>query len=79
MAKSGNRPLQRARLGVTGLAAVFLLVLAAAVLVRPEAGRSAVGHQAQAANAEPLAVLGLAPTSHRDNTVSSSDTSSSGR
>jgi hypothetical protein len=47
---------RRVRLGLTGLAAIFLIVLIAAVSLRP-AGPAAV-HDPQA---EPLAVLGVAP------------------
>lgn len=47
---------QRIRLGLTGLAAIFLLVMVAAASLKP-------GHPAVAADpqAEPLAVLGVAP------------------
>ncbi|WP_353216795.1 hypothetical protein [Sandarakinorhabdus sp.] len=47
---------RRLRWGLTGLAAVFLIVMAAA------AGRSPAGNDARPAGAgEPLAVLGVAP------------------
>jgi hypothetical protein len=49
---------QRIRVGLTGLAAIFLLVLVAAAGLRPgPAGR------APEATGEPLAVLGVAPGS----------------
>lgn len=47
---------RRIRLGLTGLAAIFLLVLIAAAGLRPTAQPTAVDSQA-----EPLAVLGVAP------------------
>jgi hypothetical protein len=47
---------RRIRLGLTGLAAIFLIVLIAAASLRP-AGPSA----ARDPQAEPLAVLGVAP------------------
>lgn len=46
----------RIRVGLTGLAAIFLIVLIAAAGVRPTRSMAAVESQA-----EPLAVLGLAP------------------
>ncbi|MFZ4689296.1 MAG: hypothetical protein ACOYLS_08665 [Polymorphobacter sp.] len=46
----------RARVGLTGLAAIFLLVLVAAAGLRPEATATA-----REPLAEPLAVLGVAP------------------
>lgn len=47
---------RRIRLGLTGLAAIFLLVLVAAAGLRPT-----VSHGAADSQAEPLAVLGVAP------------------
>jgi hypothetical protein len=47
---------RRIRLGLTGLAAIFLLVLVAAAGLRPTASQAAADSQA-----EPLAVLGVAP------------------
>lgn len=60
---------QRIRVGLTGLAAIFLLVLVAAVGVRPgqSVARDQAGMDARrtgpvaAGQAEPLAVLGVAP------------------
>lgn len=46
----------RIRLGLTGLAAIFLLVMVAAAGMRPSPSAASVGSQA-----EPLAVLGVAP------------------
>lgn len=46
----------RIRLGLTGLAAIFLLVMVAAAGMRPAPSAAAVG-----SGAEPLAVLGVAP------------------
>jgi hypothetical protein len=71
MAKPSIRPDQRARLGLTGLALVFLLVLVAAALMRPD---SAVDPQSltrqsvpsQNAGNEPLAMLGVAPATRPD-------------
>jgi hypothetical protein len=48
---------RRLRLGLTGLAAIFLLVLIAAAGLRPSAPSAA----APDSQAEPLAVLGVAP------------------
>lgn len=48
---------RRLRLGLTGLAAIFLLVLIAAAGLRPSAPTAA----APESQAEPLAVLGVAP------------------
>lgn len=48
---------RRIRLGLTGLAAIFLLVLIAAAGLRPSAPHAA----APESQAEPLAVLGVAP------------------
>ena len=47
---------QRIRLGLTGLAAIFLLVLIAAAGLRPDQSRAA-----SETAGEPLAVLGVAP------------------
>jgi hypothetical protein len=47
---------QRIRLGLTGLAAIFLLVLIAAAGLRPTQSAAATD-----SSAEPLAVLGVAP------------------
>lgn len=47
---------QRIRVGLTGLAAIFLLVLIAAAGVRPSQSMAA-----QESAGEPLAVLGVAP------------------
>ncbi len=47
---------QRIRLGLTGLAAIFLLVLIAAAGLRPDQSRAA-----SETTGEPLAVLGVAP------------------
>lgn len=47
---------QRIRVGLTGLAAIFLLVLIAAAGMRPSASLAA-----QDVHGEPLAVLGVAP------------------
>lgn len=47
---------QRIRVGLTGLAAIFLLVLVATAGMRP-----AVSLAAQDTHGEPLAVLGVAP------------------
>ena len=47
---------QRIRLGLTGLAAIFLLVLVAAAGLRPDQSRAA-----SETTGEPLAVLGVAP------------------
>jgi hypothetical protein len=52
---------QRVRVGLTGLAAIFLLVLVATAGLRPGVQRSAP----QAAD-EPLAVLGVAPAAPDD-------------
>lgn len=46
---------ERLRWGLTGLAAVFLIVLMAAVGLRP------TGREEQPGTGEPLAVLGVAP------------------
>lgn len=56
-------PDQRVRVGLTGLAAIFLLVLIAAAGLRPTVPRAAP----QPAD-EPLAVLGVAPTAPDDRT-----------
>ncbi len=47
---------QRLRLGLTGLAAVFLLVMVAAAGMKPRQSMAPTG-----ATGEPLAVLGVAP------------------
>jgi hypothetical protein len=47
---------QRIRVGLTGLAAIFLLVLIAAAGLRPGQSRAA-----QETTGDPLAVLGVAP------------------
>jgi len=60
MATRGKSPLHRARLGLTGLAVVFLLVLAATAVIRPQGSSGANG-----APEEPLAMLGLAPATPR--------------
>ncbi|WP_372915919.1 hypothetical protein [Sandarakinorhabdus sp.] len=46
---------ERLRWGLTGLAAVFLIVMVAAASLRP------AGRGAQPATGEPLALLGVAP------------------
>lgn len=50
--------MQRVRVGLTGLAAIFLLVMIAAAGVRPAAHVAPIKGQA-----ETLAVLGVAPSS----------------
>ena len=70
--------MQRVRIGLTGLAFVFVLVLLAAIFTRPSAeqpitpklieqqrtpGNAAAGNAAQAEPAEALAELGVAPGS----------------
>ncbi|GGE13719.1 hypothetical protein GCM10011529_20130 [Polymorphobacter glacialis] len=57
----------RIRLGLTGLAAIFLVVMIAAAGLRPTASVAATGPQA-----EPLAVLGVAPGAPASMAVSSS-------
>lgn len=52
----GAAAAQRVRWGVTGLAAIFLLFLIASAGMRPGASAAPVDSQA-----EPLAVLGVAP------------------
>jgi hypothetical protein len=71
MVKPSIRPDQRARLGLTGLALVFLLVLVAAALMRPQSngGPQTLTSQSaisQNAGREPLAMLGVAPASQPD-------------
>lgn len=56
---------ERVRGGLTGLAAIFLLVLAAAAGLRPDDRPAA----SAAAPAETLAVLGVAPGSGQDVTL----------
>lgn len=63
---------QRIRLGLTGLAAIFLLVLIAAAGLRPDQSRAA-----SETAGEPLAVLGVAPgagpaVAERDSTLPAS-------
>ena len=65
--------MQRVRIGLTGLAFVFVLVLLGAVLIRPSAeepittnslvqqGRLGAGEGNEAEPTEPLAELGVAP------------------
>lgn len=65
------RPLatgQRVRVGLTGLAAIFLLVLVAAAGLRP--GQHVTVPQAAD---EPLAVLGVAPGAGSANTMPATD------
>jgi len=50
---------QRVRLGLTGLATIFLLVLVAAAGMRPTVATATATHTDL--QAEPLAVLGVAP------------------
>jgi hypothetical protein len=82
MGESGKR-VQRVRIGLTGLAFVFVLVLLGAIFASPsaeepittnliEAGRTGANSSAQsAANdaqpAEPLAEIGVAPGNGDDN------------
>lgn len=54
-AQPGARSGERLRWGLTGLAAIFLIVMAAAAGLRPN------GRQAKPSTGEPLAVLGVAP------------------
>lgn len=56
----------RIRLGITGLAAIFLLVMVAAAGLKPAASVAATDGQA-----EPLAVLGVAPGAPASMTVAS--------
>lgn len=53
---------QRVRVGLTGLAAIFLIVVAAAAGLRPEASPAAAASNGDA-HGETLAVLGVAPGS----------------
>jgi hypothetical protein len=55
-ARKQGRGAERLRWGLTGLAAIFLLVLIAAAGLRPAAPA-----KPQAPTGEPLAVLGVAP------------------
>ena len=55
---------QRLRLGITGLAAIFLIVLIAAAGLRPAQSVAAPG-----AGTEPLAQLGVAPSSAHETAV----------
>ena len=65
-----DKQAQRVRVGLTGLACVFLLVMLAAVFLRATGADSSAGHNviasapkaAEAPN-EPLATLGVAPGS----------------
>jgi hypothetical protein len=71
MARSSIRPDQRARLGLTGLALVFLLVLVAAAVMRPGSTigppmLTPQGEASENAGKEPLAMLGVAPASRPD-------------
>ncbi len=54
---AGSAAAQRIRLGLTGLAAIFLLVMVAAAGIRPAQSPAPADSQG-----EPLAVLGVAPT-----------------
>lgn len=60
MAKTGNSPQHRARLGLAGLVVVVMLVLAATTMLRPQPQDGP-----QSMTEEPLAMLGLAPASSR--------------
>ena len=61
--------MQRVRIGITGLAVVFLVVLLAAAIVGFHSkdnatggnGSSAAGNNSEVAPADPLAELGVAP------------------
>ena len=53
--RQGGRSGERLRWGLTGLAAVFLIVMVAAAGLRP------TGREAKPGAGEPLAVLGVAP------------------
>ena len=53
--RSGSRTGDRLRWGLTGLAAVLLIVMVAAAGLRP------TGREARPGTGEPLAVLGVAP------------------
>ena len=73
--------MQRVRIGLTGLAFVFLLVMLATALVRPsneapltgnlvgqqKAGTAPGANRAEAAPTEPLAELGVAPGNEETN------------
>lgn len=73
--------MQRVRIGLTGLAFVFLLVMLATALVKPsaeapltanlieqqKAGTAPGGNGAAAAPTEPLAELGVAPGNEETN------------
>ena len=79
-----NRRMQRVRIGLTGLAFVFVLVLLATILVRPseeapltpnavepQGARPAGGNLASEGEPkEPLAELGVAPGNAESNNVS---------
>lgn len=52
---------QRIRLGITGLGAIFLIVLVAAAGMRPDRSVAPAGAQG-----EPLAQLGITPSSARE-------------
>ena len=80
--------MQRVRIGLTGLAFVFVLVLLAAIFTRPSAeqpitpnlieqqrtpGNAAAGNAAQAEPAEALAELGVAPGSPESNEAAPGD------
>jgi hypothetical protein len=86
------RGMQRVRIGLTGLAFVFVLVLLAAIFTRPseeapitpntiEQQRTAgtAGNVAQAEPKEPLAELGVAPGNDDGNEVDNAATAAGAR
>jgi hypothetical protein len=65
---------QRIRIGLTGLAFAFLLVLLGSIISRSSTSESATNTAQQAASnepSEPLAELGLAPGASTNNTANS--------
>ncbi len=73
--------MQRVRIGITGLAVVFLIVLLAAAVVgfhakdrsAPAANTAEAANAAEAAPADPLAELGVAPGGTASSTTSTTE------
>lgn len=84
----GNESLMhRVRIGITGLAVVFLIVLLAAAIVgfhtKDQAGMgnsvAGIGNSGEAQPADPLAELGVAPGGTASTTDSDTTTDAPGR
>jgi hypothetical protein len=78
MANQGGSSAQRIRIGLTGLAAAFIIVLFASAISRSsrDSARNAAAQAAANEPSEPLAELGVAPGASTTNTTTNNSSQS---